>query len=72
MKDVHVHSVRDDPLMTQLGIATKMTPSKTLILQLKDAGRLAMDRFLRDHWDAIGNRCSVDLRGMIAADAPDE
>jgi NTE family protein len=72
MKDVHVHSVRDDHLMTQLGIATKMTPSKTLILQLKDAGRLAMDRFLRDHWDAIGNRCSVDLRGMIAADAPDD
>ncbi len=72
MKDVLVHSVRDDHLMTRLGIATKMSPSRTLILQLRDEGRLAMDRFLRDHWDDIGNRCSVDLRGMIAADAPDE
>lgn len=71
MKDIHLHSVRDDDLMAQLGVATKMTPSKTLLLQLKEAGRAAMDTFLTDHWEDIGVRCSFDVRGMISTDAPD-
>lgn len=65
MKDVHVHSVQDDALMRQLGVASKLTPNRNLLLQLKEAGRQAMDRFLADHWDCIGTRSSVDLRGMF-------
>lgn len=65
MMDVHVHSVQDDALMRQLGVASKSTPNRALLLQLKEAGRQAMDRFLTDHWDSIGMRSSVDLRGMF-------
>ena len=43
MKRNNVHSVSDDKLMNQLGMVTKMTISRTLLLQLKDAGRAAMD-----------------------------
>jgi NTE family protein len=66
MKDVHIHSVRDDALMLQLGVATKLTLNRSLLLQLKAAGRAAMDRFLTDHWDDIGSRSSVDLRAMFS------
>ncbi|MBA3325048.1 MAG: patatin-like phospholipase family protein [Rhodobacteraceae bacterium] len=65
MKDVHIHSVQDDALMLQLGVASKGAPDRGLLLQLKEAGRAAMDRFLTDHWDDIGERSSVDLRAMF-------
>lgn len=66
MKDVHVHSVRDDPLMRQLGVASKLSPSRSLLLQLKAAGRAAMERFLTDHWADIGKRSSLDLRATFS------
>ena len=47
MKRNNVHSVSDDKLMNQLGMVTKMTISRTLLLQLKDAGRAAMDALPR-------------------------
>ncbi len=65
MKDIHIHSVQDDTLMRQLGVATKITPNKNLMLQLKAAGRETMDRFLTEHWDCIGRISSVDLRAMF-------
>ena len=39
MKRNYVHSVSDDALMNQLGLVTKMAISRTLLLQLRDAGR---------------------------------
>lgn len=66
MKDVRIHSVGDDALMNQLGVATKLTPNKRLMLQLRDAGRAAMESFLDAHWDDLGVRSSVDLRAMFS------
>ena len=54
MKRNFVHSVSDDALMNQLGLVTKMAISRTLLLQLRDAGRAAMDRFLAEHRDKLG------------------
>ena len=68
MKRNHIHSVSDDALMTQLGIASKMTPNRALLLQLKDAGRAAMDGFLAVNLQNIGQRSSVDLRGMFTSE----
>lgn len=65
MMDVRVHSVQDDALMRQLGVASKLTPSRGFLLQLKDAGRVAMDRFLEENWDAIGARSTVNVRAAI-------
>lgn len=66
MKDILIHSIMDDDLMNQLTAVTKMTPDRTLLLQLKAAGRARMDGFLRDHRDDIGIRSTVDLRAMFA------
>jgi NTE family protein len=68
MKQNHIHSVSDDSLMIQLGIASKMTPNRALLLQLKDAGRAAMDGFLARNLRHIGKRSSVDLREMFSAE----
>jgi NTE family protein len=66
MKENFVHSVRDDDFMSQLGVATKLTLNRALLLQLKEAGRAAMETFLREHRDDLGKRSSTDLRDMFS------
>ena len=66
MKDLHIHSIADDDLMTSLSVATKLTPDHTLLERLRAAGHARMDAFLRDHWADLGARSSVDLRAMFA------
>ena len=67
MRYNRVHSVSDDKLMNMLGIVTKMTISRTLLLQLKDAGRAAMEDFLARHRDKLGRRSSLDLRAVFTS-----
>lgn len=66
MKVNYVHSVRDDDFMSQLGIATKVTLNRTLLIQLMEAGRTAMDNFLSNHRDDLGKRSSTDLRTLFS------
>ena len=65
MKDVLVHSIMDDDLMTQLSAATKLTPDAALLRRLMEAGRARMDDFLKAHWADLGERSSVDLRAIF-------
>ena len=67
MKRNFVHSVSDDALMNQLGLVTKTTISRTLLLQLRDAGRAAMDRFLAAHRDKLGRCSSIDLQSVVTS-----
>lgn len=68
MKRNFVHSVSDDELMNQLGMVTKMAISRPLLLQLKDAGRAAMDRFLGARRPEIGRCSTVDLRALVTSE----
>ena len=74
MKRNNVHSVSDDELMNQLGIVTKMTISRTLLLQLKDAGRAAMDALPRraapTTRQALLGRPARAISGSQAGDRP--
>lgn len=65
MKDVHIHMIADNELMTQLSVATKNVPNPAVLSQLKSAGRKAASAFLTDHIDDIGHRGTVDLRQMF-------
>ncbi|MFN3937847.1 MAG: patatin-like phospholipase family protein [Gemmobacter sp.] len=65
MKDVRLHMISDDALMTELGVETKLTPSPILLHRLRMAGRDAAERFLTDHGGDIGERGSVDLPAMF-------
>jgi NTE family protein len=67
MKRNNIHSVSDDALMNQLGMVTKLAISRALLLQLKDAGRAAMDRFLAENRPALGRRSSVNLRAVVGS-----
>jgi NTE family protein len=64
MKDVIVHMIADDALMTKLSLASKLVPSPSIILALRDAGHAAADAFLASHRDRLGNNSSVELSGL--------
>ncbi|MCQ0092958.1 patatin-like phospholipase family protein [Roseovarius sp. M141] len=65
MKRLHVHMIADDRLMAELSVMTKMVPNPYLLSRLKEAGRIAADRFLAAHWDDLGVRGSTDLSEMF-------
>jgi NTE family protein len=65
MKDVLIHMIADDKLMTSLSVATKLVPTPLLLGTLKSAGQAAAEKFLRDHKGCIGKRASVDLADMF-------
>ena len=67
MKRNNIHSISDDKLMNMLGMATKLTISRTLLLQLKDAGRAAMDTFLAERRQDLGKQSSVNLRALVGS-----
>ncbi len=64
MKDVLVHMIADDDLMTDLNVATKVVPNPGIILRLHEAGRAASDDFLKAHKNKLGKVSSVDLPSM--------
>jgi NTE family protein len=68
MKRNYVHSVSDDTLMNQLGLASKMTPNRALLLQLRDAGYASMDAFLSAHGAKLNQKSSLDLRAVVASE----
>ncbi len=61
MKDVLLHLIADDALMTDLSASTKLAPSPALITRLHDAGYAAADAFLHAHRADLGQRASLDL-----------
>lgn len=65
MKDVLIHSIRDDETMAELNVATKLAPEPSLFDHLREAGRATADSFLRENWAKIGKQGSVDLRAMF-------
>jgi NTE family protein len=61
MKQMLVHSIRDDELMTAHSVASKLSPDWQFLCGLKDSGSAVTERWLRANFAAIGERSSVDL-----------
>jgi NTE family protein len=66
MKAVNVHMISDDRLMNDLSADSKLSPTPLLLGRLKEAGRAAADRFLKDGGSKIGLDASVDLKGLLS------
>ncbi|TLY52065.1 MAG: patatin-like phospholipase family protein [Gammaproteobacteria bacterium] len=61
MKQMLIHSIRDDEAMTAHSVASKLSPDWDFLCQLKDSGGAVTERWLRTHFDDLGQRSSVDL-----------
>ena len=66
MKRNYLHSVRDDAFIAGLGVTSKMTLTLTTLLEMRDRGYAAMDRFLDAHRGDIGKESTMDLDAILA------
>jgi|ERR1700722_13624984 len=62
MKQMLIHSIRDDEAMTAHSIASKLNPDWDFLCQLKASGGATTERWLREHFADIGKRSSVDMQ----------
>ncbi|UWQ39110.1 patatin-like phospholipase family protein [Leisingera aquaemixtae] len=65
MKQVRVHMIADDALMTRLSVTTKVIPVPQILARLKQAGRDAAEGFLTRDRENLGVRSSADLPAMF-------
>ena len=61
MKQMLIHSIRDDEAMTAHSVASKLSPDWDFLCQLRDSGSAVAQRWLRANFDDIGRRSTVDL-----------
>ena len=65
LKDMLVHMIADDTLMTRLSEATKIVPVSSVMAELKAAGRRAAANFLTEHKASLGQRATVHLPTLV-------
>ena len=63
MKEMHIHSIRSDETMTELGVSSKLNADWDFLCFLRDRGREEANAWLADNYDDVGERSSVDIRG---------
>ncbi|CUH53770.1 patatin-like phospholipase family protein [Shimia sp. R11_0] len=63
-REVKVHMIADDDLMTRLSVATKSWPVTSVLLHLKEAGEAAAKQFLSAHKADLNVQGTVDLAAM--------
>jgi NTE family protein len=61
MKQMLIHSIRDDEVMTAHSIASKMSPDWEFLCSLRQSGSAVTERWMRAHYGDVGERSSVDL-----------
>jgi len=61
MKQMLIHSIRDDEAMTAHSVASKLSPDWEFLCTLRDSGHDTTQRWFRTHYDDIGRRSTVDL-----------
>ncbi|ACB94844.1 patatin-like phospholipase family protein [Beijerinckia indica] len=65
LKRMNMHMIGCEEKLRELGAASKMNAELGFLLYLKDLGRTTADAWLQEHWDAIGQRSSLDIRKVF-------
>jgi NTE family protein len=61
-KRVNVHWIEAEKQMRGLGVSSKLNASIDFLLHLKDIGRQVADQWIATHFDAIGQRSTIDIK----------
>lgn len=65
LKNIHIHSVRSDEALVELSIASKFNVEWAFLSDLKEKGRQIADNWIKNTFEDIGKRSTVDLRSMF-------
>jgi NTE family protein len=61
MKQMLIHSIRDDEAMTAHSVASKFSSDWTFLTHLRHSGATVARRWIDAHFDDLGKRSTVDL-----------
>jgi NTE family protein len=60
-KHVFIHAISDDPMMTGLGVASKLNADWEFLTILRDDGRKRADEWLAQNFAKVGAQSTVDI-----------
>jgi NTE family protein len=58
---VNFHMIQAESAMSKLGVSSKFNADWEFLRHLHDLGVETADKWLRDHFDAIGNTSTLDI-----------
>ena len=64
-KRVNLHEIKDEPHLAALHYTSKFDTDWPFLVQLRDYGRAAAQRWLETCFDRLGTRSTADIRGML-------
>lgn len=71
-KDLMVHPIRADDMMKEYSISSKFDTDWNFLTTLRDAGREGMRVWIKNHFDNIGKKSSVDLNDEFLSEKDDK
>jgi NTE family protein len=64
-KNLHMHMIESSEAMQELNASSKLNASWQFFVFLKEIGRNAADRWLKDHYSFIGTASSLDIEQVF-------
>lgn len=71
MKRIHMHVIQDEPTFRELGWSSKLNTDWNFLTYLFDQGRMAADRWIKEHFDTVGKRSSFSIEDEYVGDMTD-
>ena len=65
---MRVHRISSEALL-DLGYSSKLNAEWDFLVYLRDEGRRCAERFIQAHGHDIGRRSTLDIRGLLKAQA---
>ena len=67
-RNIRMHRIDADEAFKDLSASSKVNAEWAFLEYLRDLGRVAAQDWLAESYEAVGDRASLDLSGMLAAD----
>ena len=64
-KRINVHWIEAEKQMRGLGVSSKLNARMDFLLHLKEIGRQVAGQWIATHFDAVGQRSTIDIKEMF-------
>jgi NTE family protein len=61
LKRLHIHAISAEERMRDLSVLSKFNADWDFLLDLKEVGRAHADAWLKENFDQIGRRSTIDI-----------
>lgn len=65
LRELHLHMVGDEKVMSALHLESKFNPEWHMLLQLREAGINATKKWLETHFDDVGKKSTLDIEKLV-------